>query len=108
MQDIFAIDKVTNQGKILSLDDEKSEVGAYDITAISIAHYPTVASIYDLTASGASLGDGYGPKVVSKNEANMDDLISSGAVFAVPGERTSALALLRIVAGTRAVKFLLE
>ena len=85
--------------------NEKSEGGAYDITAISIAHYPTVASMYDLTASGASLGDGYGPKVVSKNEANMDDLISSGAVFAVPGERTSALASLRIFAGSRPVKW---
>ena len=85
--------------------NEKSEGGAYDITAISIAHYPTVASMYDLTASGASLGDGYGPKVVSKNEASMDDLISSGAVFAVPGERTSALASLRIFAGSRPVKW---
>ena len=85
--------------------NEKSEVGAYDITAISIAHYPTVASIYDLTASGASLGDGYGPKVVSKNETNMSDLIASGAVFAVPGERTSALAALRILAGSRPVNW---
>jgi 1,4-dihydroxy-6-naphthoate synthase len=85
--------------------NEKSEHGVYDITAISIANYPTVASTYDLTSSGASLGDGYGPKVVSKNETTMDELIASDAVFAVPGERTSALASLRIFAGSRTVNW---
>ncbi len=85
--------------------NEKSEHGVYDITAISIAHYPTVASTYDLTASGASLGDGYGPKVVSKSETTMNELIASDAVFAVPGERTSALASLRILAGNRPVNW---
>ena len=85
--------------------NERAESDTYDITAISIAHYPTVATKYDLTACGASLGDGYGPKVVSKTEITMDELISSGAVFAVPGERTSALASLRILAGSRSIKW---
>ena len=85
--------------------NERAESNAYDITAISIAHYPTVAAKYDLTACGASLGDGYGPKVVSKSETSMDELISSGAVFAVPGQRTSALASLRILAGSRSLKW---
>jgi 1,4-dihydroxy-6-naphthoate synthase len=79
----------------------ESEQGAYDITAISIAHYPTVAHLYDLTACGASLGDGYGPKVVSKTNTTMDALLESNPSFAVPGLRTSALAALRILAGER-------
>ncbi|MEE2912201.1 MAG: MqnA/MqnD/SBP family protein [Planctomycetota bacterium] len=85
--------------------NEKSEQGIYDITAISIAHYPAVASTYDLTACGASLGDGYGPKVVSKSELTMDELIASGASFAIPGERTSALAALKILAGSRPIRW---
>ncbi len=83
----------------------EAELGLYDVTAISIAHYPTVASIYDLTACGASLGDGYGPKVVATKEITMDDLIRTNPVFAVPGLRTSALASLRILAGDRKVQW---
>jgi 1,4-dihydroxy-6-naphthoate synthase len=78
--------------------NEKSQVGLYDITAISIAQYPNVADIYDLTACGASLGDGYGPKVVAKTDISMDELLETTEIFAVPGERTSALAALRILA----------
>jgi len=85
--------------------NEEAEQGIYDITAISIAHYPTVASIYDLTSCGASLGDGYGPKVVSADEATIDSLLDRDLIFAVPGERTSALATLRIVAGDRPLKW---
>ncbi len=83
----------------------EAEQGLYDITAISIAHYPTVASIYDLTACGASLGDGYGPKIVSKKETTIDELIAANPVFAVPGLRTSALAALRILAGEQPINW---
>jgi len=85
--------------------NEKAECGEFDITAISIAQYPTVSKLYDLTACGASLGDGYGPKVVSSSVVNMDDLIASTPLFAVPGERTSALATLRVLAGERPLKW---
>lgn len=77
----------------------ESEHGLYDITAISIAHYPVVSDAYHLTACGASLGDGYGPKIVATSEVSIDVLIASQPTFAVPGERTSALAALRILAG---------
>ena len=85
--------------------NEEAELEEYDITAISIAHYPKVASRYSLTACGASLGDGYGPKVVAKHNTTMDELIESKTVFAVPGLRTSALAALRILAGERAISW---
>ncbi|MBL6997958.1 MAG: ABC transporter substrate-binding protein [Phycisphaerales bacterium] len=85
--------------------NQKAERGEYDITAISIAQYPTVSDIYDLTACGASLGDGYGPKVVASHKITMDDLIASNPVFAVPGERTSALATLRILAANRPLQW---
>ena len=85
--------------------NEKAESGEYDITAISIAQYPAVSDIYDLTVCGASLGDGYGPKVVASRQVTMDELIASRPVFAVPGERTSALATLRILAANRPVEW---
>ena len=85
--------------------NRESEQGEYDITAISIAHYPTVASTYDLTACGASLGDGYGPKVVATKKTTMEELLNSNQVFAVPGLRTSALASLRILAGNKDIRW---
>ncbi|HIA71368.1 MAG TPA: ABC transporter substrate-binding protein [Phycisphaerales bacterium] len=81
----------------------EAEEGMYDITAISIAHYPTIAHLYDLTACGASLGDGYGPKIVSKKATTLEDLLASNPKFAVPGLRTSALATLRILAGEHTI-----
>jgi len=85
--------------------NSEAEQGLYDITAISIAQYPTVASIYDLTACGASLGDGYGPKIVTKNKLSLDELLASNPTIAVPGLRTTALASLRILAGERPISW---
>mgnify|MGYP001254422430 CR=1 FL=1 len=85
--------------------NELAECGEYDITAISIAQYPAVANQYDLTACGASLGDGYGPKVVAGKDCTMDELFAMNPVFAVPGERTSALATLRILSGERPLRW---
>ena len=81
--------------------NEASVNGLYDITAISIANYPLVASNYQLTACGASLGDGYGPKIVGRENVPVDSLFENEGTFAVPGVRTSALAALRILAGNR-------
>ena len=83
----------------------ESERGSYDITAMSIAHYPSVASQYVLTACGASLGDGYGPKIVASEKVELNDLLSNKPNFAVPGERTSALAALRILADQRPLEW---
>ncbi len=85
--------------------NSEAEQGLYDITAISIAQYPMVASTYDLTACGASLGDGYGPKIVSKDKQSIDALLASNPSFAVPGLRTTALASLRILAGKRPISW---
>ena len=98
----FTFELVMKDIETLNAESEKS---AYDITAISIAHYPTVAHLYDLTACGASLGDGYGPKIVSKKETTVDALLDSNPAFAVPGLRTSALAGLRILAGERSISW---
>ncbi len=45
--------------------NRKATEGLYELTAISYHAYPYVADKYVLMASGSSVGDGYGPMVVS-------------------------------------------
>ena len=45
--------------------NRKALEGAYELTAISYHAYPYVADKYVLMASGSSIGDGYGPILVS-------------------------------------------
>src|SRR6185369_17789406 len=45
--------------------NRKAAQGVYELTAISYHAYPYVADKYLLMASGSSVGDGYGPMVVS-------------------------------------------
>jgi 1,4-dihydroxy-6-naphthoate synthase len=68
-----------------------------DITAISIHAYAYVLDQYALLTSGASMGDNYGPLVISRDEMSIDDLRS--ASIAVPGEMTTAYMALRLCVG---------
>src|SRR3954452_12686502 len=45
--------------------NQKARQGVYDLTAISYHAYPYVMDKYVLMAAGSSIGDGYGPMVVS-------------------------------------------
>src|ERR1041385_7808434 len=45
--------------------NRKATEGIYELTAISYHAYPYVADRYALMSSGSSVGDGYGPMVVS-------------------------------------------
>ncbi len=79
--------------------NEKAESETYDITAISIAQYPKVKSAYALTGCGASVGDGYGPKLVASAPMTVSALQETNPVIAVPGERTTALLTSRLMIG---------
>lgn len=63
-----------------------------DVTAISAATYPEVAGHYVIMDSGASMGKGYGPILVTRFPVG--DL--KGKTIAVPGIRTTAYLLLRL------------
>ena len=63
----------------------------YDVTAISANGYAYVHDRYALTASGASFGLSYGPKVIAKNQVDL-----SKSIVAVPGRYTSAYLLYRM------------
>ncbi len=85
--------------------NERSETGDYEITAISCAQYARVAERYVLTACGSSMGDAYGPKLVARYCATLEDLRSSRATIAVPGTRTSAFAALNLLLGPGTFRF---
>src|ERR1700732_979245 len=62
--------------------------GKYDLTAISYHAYAYVADKYVLMASGSSIGDGYGPMLVSTKPMDAEDI--KGKHIAIPGTMTSA------------------
>lgn len=68
--------------------------GVYDVTAISFHAYAYVADKYALLPHGASIGDNYGPIVVSREPVSASDFAK--LKVAVPGELTSAFLALRI------------
>ncbi len=76
-----------------------SEQGTYAITAMSCAQYARVANRYALTACGASIGEGYGPKIVAARPMTTQDLHNDSLTVAIPGERTTAFASLQILLG---------
>lgn len=71
--------------------------GELHITAVSIHAYPLIADQYALTACGSSMGDGYGPMVVTREPMTPADL--KGKTIAVPGETTSAFLALNLLLG---------
>src|SRR5579862_3941539 len=74
--------------------NEQATRGELDITAISIHAYAYVSSLYALLPSGASMGDGYGPMLVSKTRLSREDV--SHSKIAVPGTMTSAFLALQL------------
>ena len=68
-----------------------------EVTAISLAAYPFVQEDYALLPHGASIGTGYGPIVVGREPATLDDL--RGKEIVVPGAMTTAFLTLRLVLG---------
>lgn len=74
--------------------NEDAKNGVYDVTAISFHAYSYVADKYALLPHGASIGDKYGPIVVSKERYKPEDI--ANLKIAVPGELTSAFLALRI------------
>lgn len=65
-----------------------------EVTAISIHAYAYVSQDYILMPCGASIGDRYGPIVVSTSPIDLHDL--SGKRIAIPGEMTTAYLTLQL------------
>ncbi len=74
--------------------NERAAHGAYDMSQISAAAYPSVAKHYQITACGSSMGEGYGPVVVAPRPLAAAAL--AGRRVAVPGRQTTAFLLAQI------------
>jgi 1,4-dihydroxy-6-naphthoate synthase len=68
--------------------NRKAIEGLYELTAISYHAYPYVSEKYVLMASGSSVGDGYGPMIISTHPMEPEEL--KGKRIAVPGTLTTA------------------
>lgn len=78
---------------IQTLNEEASR-GTYDVTAISFHAYAYVSDKYVLLPHGASIGDNYGPILVSRKPFAVADIAK--LKIAVPGTLTSAFLALRL------------
>jgi len=66
----------------------------FDVSAISFHAYPSVQKDYTLMGCGGSVGEGYGPMIVSSRKLSLDDV--SKMKIAVPGTLTTAYLALKI------------
>lgn len=74
--------------------NERATRGELDISAISIHAYAYVSDQYALLPNGASMGDGYGPMLVSKRRLTREEIRRTR--IAVPGTMTSAFLALQL------------
>ncbi len=71
--------------------------GELEVSAVSIHAYAHLSDKYALLASGSSMGDHYGPKIVTRDPATLDDL--KGRTIAIPGTLTTAYLTLQLCLG---------
>ena len=74
--------------------NEEAFRGTYDVTAISFHAYAYICDKYVLLPHGASIGDNYGPILVSREPVKASEIPT--LKIAVPGTLTSAFLALRI------------
>jgi 1,4-dihydroxy-6-naphthoate synthase len=77
--------------------NQRAMRGELEISAISIHAFPYVAGRYALMSCGSSMGDGYGPMVVTRTPMTLADL--RGKTIAIPGKLTTAFLSLQLCIG---------
>ncbi len=76
--------------------NQRAHTGAFDVTKLSVGAFASVGDRYRMLRSGAALGHGVGPLVVTRSPMSLDDAVR-GRV-AIPGRETTAFRLLRLAA----------
>jgi 1,4-dihydroxy-6-naphthoate synthase len=77
--------------------NRRALAGELEVTAISFHAYAYLADRYALLPHGASIGEGYGPRLVARRPAPADPAAGlRGLLVATPGERTTAHLALRL------------
>jgi len=74
--------------------NERAKKGELEVTAISAHAFPFVSEKYWIMKTGASLGEGYGPVIISRKYRTLAEL--KGKVVGTPGSLTTAFMLFRI------------
>lgn len=78
--------------------NRKAMEGFYDVSAISFHAYPYVQDKYALMPCGGSVGEQYGPMVISPRMVGLEEL--KRMKIAVPGTMTTAYLALKLFAPT--------
>ena len=77
--------------------NRRALAGELELTAVSFHAYAHLADRYALLAHGASVGDGYGPRIVARAAAPGDPRAAlAGRTVAIPGTLTTAWLALQL------------
>lgn len=85
--------------------NQEAKKGTYEISAVSLHTFPFISDRYNLLSCGASVGDNYGPMVVSREGLSLEQFLETYAgkksprSIAVPGLGTTAFLVLRLMLG---------
>jgi 1,4-dihydroxy-6-naphthoate synthase len=74
--------------------NRRALAGELEVTAVSIHAYAYLSARYALLPHGASMGEGYGPRIVARKRLRKKDL--AGMRVAIPGTMTSAWMALQL------------
>ena len=77
--------------------NQEAQVGNFEVSAVSIHSYPKISEEYALMNCGASMGEGYGPILISNRKMSIDEAKTS--IIAVPGKSTSSYLSLILALG---------
>ena len=79
--------------------DQLNQTASHDdephVVALSFGHYPKVDDTWQLLPHGGSMGEGYGPVVVTREPMTVQQL--SGCRIGIPGRSTTAWAVLQMI-----------
>jgi 1,4-dihydroxy-6-naphthoate synthase len=73
--------------------------GELEVSAVSIHAFAYLADRYALLGSGSSMGDRYGPTLITREPTSLDALRGGGRTIAVPGKLTTAYLTLQLCLG---------
>ncbi|AMV39929.1 menaquinone biosynthesis family protein [Planctomyces sp. SH-PL62] len=77
--------------------NKRAIAGELEVSAVSIHAFAYIADRYALLSSGASMGERYGPNIVTREPMTLEQL--KGKTIAVPGTMTSAYMALLLCLG---------
>ena len=95
--------KFVHQLEDIQTLNDRARRGELEVSAVSIHAFAHLADTYALLASGSSMGDKYGPKIITTDpNLSMEDIRAGKVKVAVPGLLTTAYLTFRLCFGKAA------